>query len=136
MSKPSNIVLLKVEKHATTLKLQVKGNGQFGSSLFGTLSDTVSGKGIAGQVILFTTGKSGLVIHNVVTDAKGKYKEDLSPIQCGIGRIQIQSHFAGNDVFKPANSKVSVLATPRCLAISSSSSGFDLNPITNSSDKR
>ena len=127
----SNTVLLKLGKHTTTLMLQVKGSSQSGSSLFGTLSDTVSRGGIVGQAIAFTTDKSGLEIHDAVTDTKGKYEEELSPIQCGIGSIQIQSHFAGNDVLKSSDSKVSVLPIPRCPTQSQSSPSFDINPLTN-----
>jgi len=42
----SSAVHLKVEKHTTSLKLEIKGNPSSGASLIGVLLDTSTGKGI------------------------------------------------------------------------------------------
>lgn len=127
-------VLLKVEKKATSLKLQIKGSPISGASLNGELTDLVTRKGISSQIISFTTNKPDLVVHDSITDSKGKYKVSLSPFECGSANIQIQSHFVGTDVFKPSDSRVSVLKIPRCLSSQQfPSSSFEVHTLTNNS---
>ena len=131
----SNPILLKVEKKATSLSLQIKGNPISGASLNGELTDLVTHKGISSQIILFTTNKPDLVVHDIITDSKGKYKVSLPPFGCGTANIQMQSHFVGSDLFKASDSRVSVLKTPRCSSSPQSSlSNFDTHTVTNSSD--
>ncbi len=106
-------VLLKVEKPATSLRLEIKGNP---SSLAGVLIDTSTGKGITNQIISFTTDRSGLMINEANTDSKGKYKTLVPPLECGMGVISIQSHFAGNNDLKPSDSKTLKIKIPACAA--------------------
>ena len=95
----------------------------------------VTHKGISSQIISFTTNKPDLVVHATITDSKGRYNVLLDPFECGTANIQVQSHFLGTDVFKPSDSKVSVLKIPRCSSSPQSSlSNFDTHTVTNSSD--
>ena len=110
----SSPVLLKVEKPATSLRLEIKGNPSSGASLAGVLIDTSTGKGITNQIISFTTDRSGLIIHDANTDSKGKYKALVPPLECGTGAISIQSHFAGNNDLKPSDSKTLKTKIPAC----------------------
>jgi Chitobiase/beta-hexosaminidase C-terminal domain/HYR domain len=130
----SNPIFLKVEKKATSLKLQVKGSPISGASLNGELTDLVTRKGISSQIISFTTNKPDLVVHDIITDSKGKYKVSLPPFECGTENILVQSHFIGADLFKPSDSRVSVLKILRCSSSPQSSpSNFDIHAVTNSS---
>ena len=110
----SSIVVIKVEKHTTSLKLEIKGNPLSGASLSGVLIDTSTGKGITNQIISFTVDRSGLIIHDASTDSKGKYKTSVPQLQCGAGVIHIQSHFEGNSVTKPSESRVLGMNIPNC----------------------
>jgi sugar lactone lactonase YvrE len=132
----SNPILLNVEKKTTSLSLQIKGNTISGASLNGELTDLVTHKGISSQIISFTINKPDLVVHDIITDSNGKYELSLPPFECGTANIQIQSHFVGTDVFKPSDSRVSVLKIPRCTSLlqSTSPSNFDIQAVTNSSD--
>jgi Chitobiase/beta-hexosaminidase C-terminal domain/6-bladed beta-propeller/HYR domain/NHL repeat len=131
----SSPVFLQVEKKATSLKLQIKGNPITGALLNGELTDLVTRKSIAAQAISFTTDRSDLVINDVITDSNGKYKVSLHPLQCGTRSIQIQSHFSGSDVFKPTDSRVTVLKIPRCLGSPQfPSSNFEVHILNNSKD--
>jgi hypothetical protein len=112
---------LKVEKHTTSLKLEIKGNPSSGASLTGVLVDTSTGRGITTQMISFTTDRSGLIIHDASTDSKGKYKTSVPQLQCGAGVIHIQSHFAGNSATKPSDSRAVSMNIPNCSSNSVSS---------------
>ena len=116
----SSALVLKVEKHMTSLKLEIKGNPS-SALLTGILVDTSTGKGITSQIISFTTDRSGLIIHDASTDSKGKYKTSIPPLQCGIGFIHIQSHFAGNSASKPSDSRPVSMNIPNCSSNSVSS---------------
>lgn len=111
----SSAVILKVEKHTTSLRLEARGNPTTVSLLTGILVDTSTGKGINNQIISFTTDRAGLIIHDTTTDSEGKYKALISPLECGTGTINIQSHFDGNNDLKPSYSKtvkIKILACP------------------------
>ena len=112
----SNPTLLKAEKKGTSLTLLVKGNVNSGASLSGSLTDVSIHESIPSQSISFTTNNPDLIIHDVVTDSKGKYNLPLNAITCGIKSIQVQSHFAGNNILKPSDSSTLVLRTSRCLS--------------------
>ena len=66
------------------------------------------------QVKRSLSKRSGLIIHDANTDSKGKYKTSVPEIQCGAGVIHIQSHFAGNTVTKPSDSRVLGMNIPNC----------------------
>jgi hypothetical protein len=85
-----------------------------GASLSGVLIDTSISKGITNQIISFTIDSSDLIIHDASTDSKGKYKASVPELQCGAGVIHIQSHFAGNSVTKPSDSRVLGMNIPNC----------------------
>ena len=110
----SSPVILTVEKHTTSLRLEIKGNPVSGASLVGVLLDTSTGKGITNQIISFTTDRSSLTIHDATTDSKGKYKTLVLPVQCGTGAINIQSHFAGDNDLRPSDSKTLKLKLSAC----------------------
>ncbi len=126
-------VILKVEKKTTLLKLQIKGSPISGASLEGELTDLVTHKGISSQTISFTINKPDLVIQSTITDSLGRYNGLLDLLECGPANIQVQSHFLGNDVFNPSDSKVSVLKMPRCSASHLPSSSLEIHMVTNSS---
>ena len=129
-------VILKVEKKTTSLKLEIKGSPISGASLNGDLTDLVTRKGISSQIISFTTNKPDLVVHATTTDSKGRYNVILGPLECGTANIQVQSHFLGTDMFKPSDSKVSVLKIPRCSTSHQlSSSSLEVHTVTNSSKR-
>jgi sugar lactone lactonase YvrE len=116
----SSALVLKVEKHTTSLRLEIKGNPS-SALLTGILIDASTGKGIASQTISFTTDRSGLIINDASTDSKGKYKTSIPSLQCGTGVIHIQSHFAGNSASKPSDSRAVSMNTPNCSTNSVSS---------------
>ena len=126
-------VILKVEKKTTLLKLQIKGSPISGASIEGELTDLVTHKGISSQTISFTINKPDLVIQSTITDSLGRYNGLLDLLECGPANIQVQSHFLGNDVFNPSDSKVSVLKMPRCSASHLPSSSLEIHMVTNSS---
>lgn len=95
----SGPVLLKVEKHGTSISLQIKGNPTSGASLFGDLIDLTNHKGISAQRISFTTNDPHLVIPDVSTDTKGKYIISLPKFECGMKNIEERSYFVGTDVY-------------------------------------
>jgi hypothetical protein len=76
----SSALVLKVEKHTTSLRLEIKGNPS-SALLTGILIDASTGKGIASQTISFTTDRSGLIINDASTDSKGKYKTSIPSLQ-------------------------------------------------------
>ena len=106
-------VTLQVQKRGTSLSLEIKANPS-SASLTGKLIDSYSGKGISNQIISFTADKSGLKIQDAITDSKGKYKTSVTPIECGIGVIKLQSDFSGNSVLKPSDSSPVGLKSPNC----------------------
>jgi streptogramin lyase len=109
----SSAVVLKVEKHTTSLKLEIKGNPS-SASLSGVLIDTSTGKGITNKIISFTTDRPSLIIHDASTDSKGQYKTSVPQLQCGTGTINIQSHFVGNNDLKHSDSKTLKLKLSDC----------------------
>ncbi|MEP6575758.1 MAG: hypothetical protein ABJB85_04960 [Nitrososphaerota archaeon] len=94
--------------------METRGNPTTSALLTGILVDTSTGKGINNQIISFTTDRASLIIHDTTTDSKGKYKTSVSPLQCGTGVTHIQSHFSGNSVTKPSESRIVSINSPNC----------------------
>jgi hypothetical protein len=91
--------------HPTSLTLSLSSTTVVAGGILvvtGTLTDTCTGKGVAGATITFTIPPfiNGFPI---LTGATGTYLENLPgpPIS---GTFTVQAHFAGQGIFGPSNS--------------------------------
>lgn len=108
--KDSAIKTYSTSKHSTSLTLNLYPTTVAGGALYkvsGVLKDIVTGQAIGSKTISFTAD-SPITIADQTTDATGTYiTKPNAPTTAGT--YNIQSHFAGDDLYSAKNSPVKTL---------------------------
>ena len=100
--------------HSTTLTLNAIANVPSGTTITvtGKLTDNVGGAGVAGKTITFTGTGAGNIA-SVTTNPNGTFTATgLAPANVNNGWT-VQAHFAGDDLYAPADSSVQSYNTVR-----------------------